>query len=283
MSDRRLVIVTGANSGLGKGIAEKFAELDTELVLVCRNDEKCRTTREYLEQKTGNTNIHTMTCDVSNRDSIDSFTAEFKSRFDRLDVLVNNAGIYRMKFGTTSDKYEKTFAVNFLGPFMITHQLLELLNKTENSVVIGVSSLIGQASGKLDFDFIRGEIPEKDYSGAQAYHQSKLAVVMGTSLMAEKHGEKSQFYSFCPGFVRTEIIRDNVFAKIGWKMIYPFIKSPRKAARLPLHLSTLSDRELNGKFFYKYKERKPNSLVFDHDLRDKLWSFAMDFAENAES
>ena len=124
---RKICIVTGSNSGIGKETAVSLAAMGATVIMVVRDQERGEKARREIVKQTGNNSVDLMICDLSSMDSIRHFTKEFKKKYDRLDVLVNNAGALFNKREVTSEGFERTFAVNYLGPFLLTHELLDLL------------------------------------------------------------------------------------------------------------------------------------------------------------
>src|SRR3989442_1130613 len=178
----RVWIVTGANWGIGKATALGLARLGGTLVLACRNAERGEVAREEITRATGNDKMSVMIVDMANQSSIRSFAEEFRRTHDRLDALVNNAGVFRRHRHVTVDGLEETFAVNYLGGCLLTHLLLDLLKACAPSRVVNVSSSAHEGGG-IDFDDLQGE---GRYSGFRAYGQSKLAQVLFTCELARR-------------------------------------------------------------------------------------------------
>ena len=120
----KICIVTGSNSGIGKETALALAEMGATVVMVVRNQEKGEKALAEIIEKTGNKSVSLMLCDMSWMASIRDFAREFKKKYSRLDVLVNNAGGEFGKREVTNEGFERTFAVNYLAPFLLTHELL---------------------------------------------------------------------------------------------------------------------------------------------------------------
>ena len=117
----KVCIITGSNSGIGKETATSLAKMGAHVVIVVRNQERGEKARLEIVKQTGNNSIDLMICDLSSMDSIRRFAEEFKREYDRLDVLVNNAGAMFNKREVTPEGFERTLAVNYLGPFLLTH------------------------------------------------------------------------------------------------------------------------------------------------------------------
>ena len=147
----KVCIVTGSNSGIGKETATALAEMDAAVVIAVRNQERGEKARSEIINKTGNRMTDLMICDLASLASIRSFAKEFTDKYDGLDVLVNNAGAVFNSRRTTADGFESSFAVDYLGPFLLTHELLPMLKASAPSRVINLSSGLYK-SGKTDFD-----------------------------------------------------------------------------------------------------------------------------------
>jgi NAD(P)-dependent dehydrogenase (short-subunit alcohol dehydrogenase family) len=179
------ILITGATDGLGKGLAQELAETGAELLLHGRDDAKGRQTIEEIRSRTGNDKLHWYRADFASLADVRDLARSVARENDRLDVLVNNAGI-----GTSGpdgggrmesrDGYELRFAVNYLAGFLLTRLLQPLIVRSAPARIVNVSSA-GQAP--IDFDDV---MLERSYNGVQAYCQSKLAQVMFTFDLAEE-------------------------------------------------------------------------------------------------
>ncbi|HID54223.1 MAG TPA: SDR family NAD(P)-dependent oxidoreductase [Anaerolineae bacterium] len=167
----KVIIVTGANSGLGYETSLALARKGAHVVLACRNRQKGETAVTQIRQQVPDASLELMALDLADLSSIRQFAAEFQANHDRLDVLINNAGIMAIPYRQTADGFEMQFGVNHLGHFALTGRLLDLLTQTANSRVVTVSSNM-HWRGKIDFDNLNGE---RDYSKWGAYSASKLA------------------------------------------------------------------------------------------------------------
>lgn len=176
------VVITGANSGIGKAAALKFAQLDATVVMACRSMERGKIAREQMCQKSGNCKVSLLQVDMSSLESIHHFAAEYHQRFNRLDVLIHNAANFDLNLkqpSITADGIETIFATNHVGVFLLTHLLLDLLRGSSPSRILTVASKGLTAYPNLDIEFenLKGE---RHYSPQHAYYHSKLAQVMFT-------------------------------------------------------------------------------------------------------
>src|SRR5690554_7532560 len=152
----KIAVITGATSGIGKETAKALAFEGMKLVLPVRNMAKGEALQKELHELTGNGNIALHECDLSSMDSIRAFAGDYNEKYDRLDVLVNNAGVWEMKRSETKDGIEKTFGVNHLAPFLLTNLLLGKLKASAPSRIISVSSM-AHIMGKIRFDDLEGK------------------------------------------------------------------------------------------------------------------------------
>src|SRR6185436_10955163 len=136
----KVAIVTGANSGIGRVTAEGLALRGASVVMVCRDHARGASAQSEIKEKSGNSSVELMLCDLASQKSIREFASEFKRTHERLDVLVNNAGVYLRKRTVTADGIETTFAVNHLAYFLLTESLLDLLKRSEPARIINVAS-----------------------------------------------------------------------------------------------------------------------------------------------
>lgn len=169
----KVMIVTGANIGLGFETAKVFARNAATVILACRNIDKGHAARQEMLREAPSADVEVMQLDLSSLHSVHKFAEAFKSKYAHLDVLVNNAGISLVPYGITENGFERHFAVNHLGHFALTGLLLDTLLATSNSRVVSVSS-IGHRMGTMNFDNLMYE-DGKDYSPLGAYNRSKLA------------------------------------------------------------------------------------------------------------
>lgn len=174
----KVVIVTGANSGIGLGATIQFARKGACTIMACRNVEKAQDALKQIEDDIPDVKAEIITLDLASLTSVRQFVDEFKARFNRLDVLVNNAGIMNVPYGTTEDGFELHFGINHLGHFALTGLLIDLILQTPDSRVVNVSSG-GHLLARMDFDDLMYQKGKK-YSEGFAYGQSKLANVLFT-------------------------------------------------------------------------------------------------------
>ena len=172
----KVIIVTGANSGLGYENTKQFAKNGAYVIMACRNMESGRKALDKVKEKVPNGLVELMELDLGNLESIKSFAENFKEKFERLDVLLNNAGIMMVPYQKTVDGFESQVGINHLGHFALTAQLFDTLVKTDNARIVNVSST-GHSMGKMDWDDF---MFEENYSRTRAYGRSKLSNLLFT-------------------------------------------------------------------------------------------------------
>ena len=217
----KVIIVTGANSGIGLESAREFARKGADVVLACRSIGKAEAALSDIRQETADARATVMKLDLASLDSIRQFATEFKAGYSRLDVLLNNAGIMWIPYGRTVDGFERQFGTNHFGHFALTGLLLELIMATPNARVVNVSS-IGHRDGVMDFDNLLFE-DGKDYSPHGAYSRSKLANLMFTyELQRQFEAADSSAIAVAahPGGSNTSLA-DHLFDAWYWKVLYP--------------------------------------------------------------
>jgi NAD(P)-dependent dehydrogenase (short-subunit alcohol dehydrogenase family) len=174
----KVIIVTGANSGIGYEAAREFARKGAQTILACRSMDKAEVALADIQAEIPDAQAETMSLDLASLASVHQFADAFKAKYDRLDVLVNNAGIMMVPYATTEDGFESQLGTNHLGHFALTGLLIDLLLKTPDSRVVNVSSG-GHRFGNMDFDNLMFE-DGNGYSAMRAYGRSKLANLLFT-------------------------------------------------------------------------------------------------------
>lgn len=170
----RVAIVTGANTGLGYEAALGLSKTGMTVILACRDLKKARLAMSRLKRESINADVDIMKIDLSSLASVRNFVEEFLSKYERLDLLINNAGIMMPPYSVSEDGLESQMAANYFGHFLLTGLLLGILEKTPNSRTIMLASL-AHKSGKINFKDLQSA---KKYNRWGAYAQSKLACLM---------------------------------------------------------------------------------------------------------
>jgi retinol dehydrogenase-14 len=274
----KICLVTGANSGIGKATALSLAKLDATVVMVSRDKDKGEAALFEIRTLSGNKNIDSMVADLSSQDSVRELAHDFKARYKKLHVLINNAGIFLPKRVSTVDGLEATFATNHLGHFLLTNLLLDVLKASAPSRIINITSSAHRGT-EINFEDLQGE---KKYSGYHAYSQSKLANVLFTYELAKQlEGTGVTVNCLHPGVVRTGFGKDqtglmSVLVRIG----SPFMMSPEKAAKAVIYLAASPELEgVSGKHFSRGKEERSSTESYDAASAERLWKVSTELTK----
>ena len=267
----KICLVTGATDGIGKETARCLGKQNAQLILVGRNPEKGEKVQKKIIAITGNDQIDIMTADLSNMNAIQKLSAEIHKKYNKLNVLINNAGAFFSKREITDDGFEKTFALNHLGYFLLTKLLLDLIKKGKNPRIINVASG-AHIGATLDFDNFQGK---NDYSGWAAYKRSKLMNIMFTYKLAELLKDTPiTVNTLHPGFVRTRFGDNNTgIVGIGLNLAKKIgAISIKKGAETSVFLATSPTvKGVSGKYFVKCKPEKSSSSSYNKSDIDRLW------------
>ncbi len=267
----KVVIVTGANTGIGRETARGLLAEGATVVLAVRNLEKGEEARADIVASTGHADAEVMELDLASTASIRAFAAAFKARFDRLDVLVHNAGIWTRARSQTVDGFETTFGVNHLGPFLLTHELKDVLLRSAPARIVVVSSAL-HYRGEIAWDDPQFE--RKAYGATRAYNQSKLANVLFTKALARRlSGTGVTVNALHPGVVATELTRELPgFVKAIAGL---FMLTPAQGAATSLHVA-LSDEggQVSGEYFERSHAKTPSRAARDEAAQERLWKLS---------
>ncbi|XP_074489088.1 retinol dehydrogenase 13-like [Sebastes fasciatus] len=275
--DGKTVLITGGNTGIGKETAVDLAGRGARVILACRDMDRANKAAEEVRRRTGNYNIIVKKLDLASLQSVRQLAKDILASEERLDVLINNAGIMSCPKWQTEDGFEMQFGVNHLGHFLLTNCLLDLLKKSSPSRVVNVSSLAHER-GQIYFDDIH---QEKDYRPWKSYFQSKLANVLFTKELANRlQGSGVTTYSLHPGIIRTELGR-HFWSKIPlWKsVVYTplsfLIKSPTEGAQTTIYCAV--EESLQDKSGLYYSDCAPKTAApqgLDDEAAKKLWDLS---------
>ena len=206
----KIVIVTGANTGIGLCTVIDLAKRGATIVMACRDMRKGEKALEKAKAESSSKDILLMHLDLSSLDSVRNFAKEFLSKYSKLNILINNAGVMACPYTKTKDGFEMQIGTNHFGHFVLTNLLLKALANGAPARVVNVSSLAHWLFGKMDFEDLNYK--KRSYDKMAAYGQSKLANVLFTKELhnkAKEHGITA--YSLHPGYILTELIRHDTF------------------------------------------------------------------------
>jgi len=266
----KVVLVTGANSGIGRAASLALAKMGATIVMVARNKERGEAARAEIIKESQNNSVDLLLADLSSLKSVRQLATEFQKKYSKLHVLINNAGLFNQRRHVTTDGYEDTFATNYLAPFVLTNLQLDLLKASAPSRIINVSS-VGHYNGHINFDDLN---LEKEYGGWKAYGQSKLALILFTHELAKKlQGTGVTVNAVHPGTVATNIW-SRPLGPVGFIMALPklFMTTPRQGAETIVYLaSSPNAKDLNGEYLEKLRVKKSSNESYDEGIAQRLW------------
>lgn len=278
----RIVLVTGASSGIGLETAKQLAAQGAQLVLVARSEDKLKEAVATIKAQTPSANVKYYIADFSSQKSVRNLAQNITRNYTKLDVLINNAGCVVPEFQLTEDGLEKTIATNHFAYFILTNELLPLVKKSDYARIVNVASG-SHYQGKMDFESFT---KEKGYFIMKAYAQSKLANVLFTYELAERlKGTQVTVNCLHPGFVKTEIgnKKTNWYSSLFWSLgtMLGGI-SVQDGAKTSVYLASSPEvKGVSGKYFDKCKAVEPNKDAYNADLRKQLWQVSENFAGSA--
>ncbi len=269
----KTVLVTGANQGIGKATAIALAAKGAHVVLVARNADKGRAALAEVKAA-GSGGAELIVADLSSQEQVRRAAAELKSNHSRLDVLVNNAGVFVPERHTTVDGLEESFALNHLGYFLLTRELLDVLQASPEARIVNVSSE-AHRSARMRWDDLQFE--RTPYRGFKAYGQSKLANVLFTYELARRlEGTAVTVNCLHPGVIASGFGQTYGSAvSVLVKLARPFLLSTEDGARTSVYLASSPEvAGVTGKYFSKCKPVKSNAASYDVPSQQKLWSLS---------
>src|SRR3954447_15356137 len=269
------ILITGSTDGLGRALAQRLAEDGARLLLHGRDRDRLAATAQEVEEAGDNPPAATYLADLSSLEEVRRLAAEVEASTERLDVLVNNAGIGTSTGGVSDrqvspDGYELRFAVNYLATFLLTQSLLPLLLRSAPARVVNVASL-GQAP--IDFDDV---MLERDYSGGRAYSQSKLAQITYTMELAERlEGSGVTVTALHPAtYMPTKIVLEQAGHSID---------SLETGIDATVRLATSPELEgVTGRFYDRQNESAADPQAYEPEARRRLWDLSAELMGEAD-
>ena len=286
--NKKICIVTGSTSGIGKETALELARLGATVIIHGRDRKRGEKIIDNIRNDAKELKAELIISDFSTLEGVKEFAEEFKERYDRLDVLINNAGILIPERRITSYGAEMTFAVNHVAPFLLTHLLLDIIKKSKPSRIINVSST-AHWGPTINFDDllsktirwkITNNIPIK---GWREYQQSKLANICFTYMLSKRlQGTGVTVNALHPGTIRTRILRERKIINTIMNIAQNFrITGKQLGSETPIYLATSKDIEgITGKYYSNMKETKTSTESNNQELQKKLWEVSMKIIED---
>jgi len=272
----RVIVITGGNAGIGKETAVGLAQKGATVVITARDQQRGAAALEEIRGRTGRDDerLVVMPLDLASFASIRAFASDLLDRSDRLDVLVNNAGLVLRQRRETADGFEMTFGVNHLGHFLLTDLLLDRLRAGESARIVNVSSdAHKQARNGLDFDDLQST---RRYRGFAVYSKSKLANILFTRELARRlDGTNVTVNALHPGFVASRFGRDGDTGRLGdvaMLMTRPFAINAAQGALTSIHVASSPDVDgITGQYWYKCALATPSRAAQDDAAARRLW------------
>jgi NAD(P)-dependent dehydrogenase (short-subunit alcohol dehydrogenase family) len=239
------------------------------VVMTGRDRARTEAARRFVTQRSGSDRVEVALADFSRLSEVRRLADEILAGYDRLDVLVNNAGLFSPHYRLSADGFELTFAVNHLAPFLLTNLLLERLKASAPARIITVASEAHRRN-RIDIgDLIR----PGDWTMRRAYGRSKLCNILFTRELASRLN-RDDVVAAClhPGMVATGIGQRGGLLELGWRALKPFMLSPEKGAETPIFLATISDpRHFHGGYVIRKVLTQPDPAALDSRFAHRLW------------
>lgn len=269
----RVCLITGGSSGIGKATALALAAKGARVGIVVRDEGRGQATLDEIKAQTGNDQIDLFLAELGSQQSIRALAEEIKGRYDRLHVLVNNAGGVFPR-SETVDGIERTFALNHLAYFLLTDLLLDLIKSSAPARIINVSSG-AHTGGKINFDDLQGQ---RKYTSFRAYSQSKLANVLFTYELARRlRGTGVTVNALHPGVVATKFGTEVGPARFALGIVRRFLRTPERGAETSIYLASSPEVEgVTGQYFYDCKPVRSSAVSYDSQTAARLWQVSAD-------
>jgi NAD(P)-dependent dehydrogenase (short-subunit alcohol dehydrogenase family) len=271
-------LVTGATSGIGKETALRLAALGAAVTIVARDEARGAAAAAEIRERVPRARVETLTADLSRPEQVRGLVASVRDRSDRLDVLVNNAGVISMRRRLTADGLEVTFATNHLGPFLLTCLLRGLLERSAPARVVTVASAAHRQVRAIPWDDLaRDASADAPTGNGQAYAVSKLLNILFTAELARRlAGTGVTANCLHPGFVRTALGREVTgIPGAAVRVALSLRPGPAAGARTSVYLASSAEvADVTGGYFVKSRLARPSALARDAVAAARLWALS---------
>jgi NAD(P)-dependent dehydrogenase (short-subunit alcohol dehydrogenase family) len=269
-----ICLITGATEGIGRVTATELARKGFTVVLAARNAAKAEAVKKEIAASTGSRDADCIVADLRSLAQVRQLSETFRQRYPRLDVLINNAGIFMPARQVTEDGYETTYQVNYLSQFYLTRLLLDELRKSSQGRIVNLSSSV-YAAGRFEVRNLRSE---NRFSTFRAYSDSKLLMLLFTVELADRlKGTRVTANAVHPGVVRTQMmLRAPGFFRVAAYLALPFALSPQKGAATSIYLACSPEvKDVSGKYFTRCRATDFKTAFNTPSNRDLLWNLSM--------
>jgi NAD(P)-dependent dehydrogenase (short-subunit alcohol dehydrogenase family) len=273
--DGKICLVTGGTAGIGLVTARSLAEQGAQVIVVGRDRRKGEAAAAALSDRRPEA-VTFIAADLTDQGEIRRLAGELGARLPRLDVLVNNAGAMFGRRALSADGIEMTFALNHLGYFLLTHELLPMLRAATRARIVNVASRAHRGVN-LRFDDLQHE---RRYYGWIAYKRSKLANLLFTYELARRleatGGTRVTANALHPGFVATDIgVANGFLAGIVWRAVALAAITPEQGARTSIHLASAPEVDgVSGQYFVKTRPERSSDVSYDREAATRLWDIS---------
>jgi len=265
---RENVLITGSTDGIGKQSAIELAKMGYHVIVHGRNEDSVNQAIEDIMKQSGKDEIDGFSGEFEELSEVKELANKIIQHYDKLDVLIHNAGIFQKKREVTKDGYEKTFQVNYLAHFLLTQLLADLLENSEKPRIVNVSSIVHSTA--IDFENLQGE---QNFEGSKAYGLSKLCMVLFTYKLAREN-EGSRLTANClhPRVISTKLLKKN-YGNIG--------SAVEEGAANIIYVATSSKIEdVSGKYFVNQMPQGSATVTYETNVQDKLWEVSQEMLKD---